>query len=83
MKDINKKCSKCGKYIFYSFKRFWIRDLCYGHHIPLSEFQELLENEIEDDDCIMISDVSEKLSKKIKILTLIKYLNNHIKKIII
>ena len=41
----------------------------------VTELEEMLISELKDEDYIMISNASEKKSKKIKILTLIQYFN--------
>ena len=76
-KIIQEQCPKCNKYTKLSWKRFWItaRDLCWGNQHKVTELEEMSLSELKDDDYIMISDVSEQKSKKIKILTLIQYFN--------
>lgn len=76
-KLIQEQCPQCNKYTKLSWKRFWITagDLCYGHSSKVTDLEEMPISELKAEDYIMISDVSEKKSKKIKILTLIQYFN--------
>ena len=76
-KIIQEQCTQCNRYTNLSWKRLWIsaRDLCYGHPSKVTDLEEMPISELKTEDYIMISDVSEKKSKKIKILTLIQYFN--------
>ena len=74
----NKVCKKCGK--TFAGKQKWYQSvwsICWGHPWKVSELEEMIFP--DDNDFIMIVDESENASKKIKIKTLVKYIQNKIK----
>ena len=67
-----KICERCGK---NNGKQKWYQsvwDMCHGHSLKVSELETIFK--VDDNDCIMISDMSECKSKKITIGDLKKYL---------
>lgn len=70
-----KECSriKAGTEKWYTpFWRIW-----FGHNTKVSELEELFE--IDDNDYLMISDMSKNESKKIKMSDLVEYIKTRIK----
>jgi len=64
-------CKEDGK-IIAGTARWWtpISNICFGHGTRVSDLEELKLSELNDEDYIMITDASEKISKKIRVLTL-------------
>ena len=62
------KCEKCGKTVIGTEKWYDFspkRDLCWGGHpLKASELPEMEETSVDDNDYIIICDISEKRSVK-------------------
>ena len=65
-------CEKCGK---NNGKQKWyqsVLDMCHGHSLKVSELETI--SKMDDNDCIMISDMDEHESKKVTLGALKEYL---------
>ena len=80
-KQRNVKCEKCG--LTMAGTESWYVPkttdyLCSGHNKRVTDLELLRQEEIQMDDVLLISDVSEKKSKQIRVGDLVNFLKNHI-----
>ena len=80
MKIICEKCDRIRAGTDDRWYRFFVPPwmLCWGHNIKVSELECMTKNDLDIEDIFMISDMSEKKSKQIKIGELIKFIKTKI-----
>ena len=78
MKKDNNKCEKCGS-IKAGTERWWQSKwgLCWGHVPRVSELESITNGQLSENDFLLVSDIDEKKSKKLKVGDLLEYIKQN------
>ncbi len=71
-------CLECNKTVAGTGKWYTpIWKICWGHHQKVSQLEYLKTDEISNDDVLLISDISKKESKQVKVGDLLEYVRRN------
>lgn len=73
-----KICLECNKVVVGTAKWYTLPwKMCWGHNKQVSELEPLTSSEISKNDLLLICDMDERKSKKIKVGDLIEYIKQN------